>query len=365
MEKISLTDVKWKEFKFSEIFLEIFIAKSTDSNKLINGKTPFIGRSSTNNGFQGEFKSDKNKMVLSNCITVAMVGEPKAFYQSFDFFCSQNILILRNDNKLNKINAKFLCTIIDNYLINKGYGYGYPVGLSRILRNSLLLPINERNEINWKFMEEYIKQETKIQTQKIMYYYENKLNDILSDFDLKVLEAIRYKEKKYKPFRLGEVFDIFSGVRLTKNNQMSGNIPFIGATDTNNGITKFINNINSSIDKNVLGVNYNGSVVKNFYHKYECIFSDDVKRLHIKEKYLKNIKDFESVNLYLKTLILMQEEKYTYGYKFNAQRMEKQIIILPVKDDDETQIDWEYMSNFIASIEKDKIEKVLEYIYNY
>ena len=37
---------------------------------------------------------------------------------------------------------------------------------------------------------------------------------------------------------------------------VSGNIPFIGATDSNNGITEFIANKNT-LDKNVLGVNYN------------------------------------------------------------------------------------------------------------
>ena len=37
------------------------------------------------------------------------------------------------------------------------------------------------------------------------------------------------------------------------------------------------------IDKNVLGVNYNGSVVENFYQPYECIFSEDVKRISFKE----------------------------------------------------------------------------------
>ena len=37
------------------------------------------------------------------------------------------------------------------------------------------------------------------------------------------------------------------------------------------------------IDKNVLGVNYNGSVVESFYQPYECIFSEDVKRISFKE----------------------------------------------------------------------------------
>ena len=43
-------------------------------------------------------------------------------------------------------------------------------------------------------------------------------------------------------------------------------------------MTEFIQKVS-----NVLGVNYNRSVVENFYHPYKAIFSDDVKRLSLKE----------------------------------------------------------------------------------
>ena len=125
-------------------------------------------------------------------------------------------------------------------------------------------------------------------------------------------------ELRWKAFDICSVFSIESGVRLTKNDMRCGNRPFIGATDSNNGITEFVSNENSSLDKNVLGVNYNGSVVENFYHPYEAIFSDDVKRLH-----LLNYEDNRYVLLFLKSVILKQQVKYQYGYKFNGERMKK------------------------------------------
>ena len=96
----------------------------------------------------------------------------------------------------------------------------------------------------------------------------------------------------------------------------SGDIPFIGATDSNNGITEFISNKNPSLDKNVLGVNYNGSVGYNFYHAYEAIFSDDVKRLSFRE-----IEGDKYLYLFAKALILQQKSKYEYGYKFKVRAM--------------------------------------------
>lgn len=52
----------------------------------------------------------------------------------------------------------------------------------------------------------------------------------------------------------------------------SGTKPFIGASDSNNGVTAFVGNTNASEDRNVLGVNYNGSVVENFYHPIYLYF---------------------------------------------------------------------------------------------
>ena len=97
----------------------------------------------------------------------------------------------------------------------------------------------------------------------------------------------------WKEFFLDEICNIRSGVRLTKVNMNEGKMPFIGATDSNNGITK-------SLDENVLGVNYNGSVVENFYHPYECIFSDDVKRISFKDDEGQN----KYCYLFLKQMIL-------------------------------------------------------------
>lgn len=151
-------------------------------------------------------------------------------------------------------------------------------------------------------------------------------------------------ELEWKSFDLCEIFSIDAGVRLTKNDMIEGTRPFIGATDSNNGITAFVSNSNPSLDSNVLGVNYNGSVVENFYHPYECIFSDDVKRLH-----LLNHEDNKYVLLFMKSVILKQQVKYQYGYKFNGERMKKQKIMLPV--DKSGQPDYNFMENYMKMIE--------------
>ena len=137
----------------------------------------------------------------------------------------------------------------------------------------------------------------------------------------------------------------------------SGSIPFIGATDANNGITNWVATVNSTLDSNVLGVNYNGSVVENFYHPYKCIFSDDVKRLH-----LKSGNDNKYVLLFFKTVILKQKSKYTYGYKFNARRMERQKILVPI--DKYGKPDYAYMEQYMKNIFINKYQSYINYVSN-
>ncbi|MDH9615668.1 restriction endonuclease subunit S [Staphylococcus pettenkoferi] len=150
---------------------------------------------------------------------------------------------------------------------------------------------------------------------------------------------MKLSDRKWKEFKLEDIFTIRSGVRLEKKNLIKGNLPFITAISLNNGISDFVSNNNSSEDSNILGVNYDGSVVENFYHPYKAIFSDSVKRLK-----LKNVKGNKYIYLFLKAVIYKQKNKYQYGYKFNSGRMKKQFILLPVIHN---QPDYEFMEEYI------------------
>ena len=164
-------------------------------------------------------------------------------------------------------------------------------------------------------------------------------------------------DREWKEFPISEIFVIAPGKRLTKSDMQPGSKPFIGATDSNNGITAFVSNTNASEDSDVLGVNYNGSVVENFYHPYTCIFSDDVKRFR-----LKDVKGNKYLYLFMKTAILQQKRKYAYGYKFNEQRMQKQMLLLPA--DDTGKPDYAFMEEYIKEREQQIIQKYIAHIRN-
>lgn len=166
---------------------------------------------------------------------------------------------------------------------------------------------------------------------------------------------LRLDDREWNVFTVEDIFDIYPGKRLEKRNMIVGDRPFIGASDSNNGLTAYCGNVNESLDKNVLGINYNGSVCEAFYHAYECLFSDDVKRFH-----LKHHDDNKLVLLFMGVAIRQQKVKYQYAYKFNEQRMRRQVIMLPITDAGEP--DYQFMEDYVRELMASKRKQYRSYV---
>ena len=177
---------------------------------------------------------------------------------------------------------------------------------------------------------------------------------ISSHYSYKLNKVGKNESTKWGAFSLNDICDIKPGVRLVSRQMIGGDRPFIGAADSNNGVTKFVGNTNSSIDSNLLGVNYNGNgVAIGFYHPYEAIFTDDVKRLKLKD-YQGN----KYIYLFLKAAILKQKSKYQYGYKFSGDRMNRQKVMLPITP--EGNPNFKYMESYMRNVEVSLLKRFIE-----
>ena len=168
------------------------------------------------------------------------------------------------------------------------------------------------------------------------------------------MDDLSLDSRNWKEFFIEDIVSINGGKRLTKADMQLGNMPFIGASELNNGITAFTCSINESIDNNVLGVNYNGSVGFAFYHPYRAIFSDDVKRI----KWKSSLHNNRYTLLFLASMIGQQKCKYAYGYKFNSQRMKRQKILLPIQSNNT--IDWGFMEAYMKQKERQILKPTIE-----
>lgn len=144
---------------------------------------------------------------------------------------------------------------------------------------------------------------------------------------------------KWKWFYYSELFDINKGKRLTKAEMESGTIPYIGATDNNNGITAFISN-NAHLHKpNTISVSYNGSIAEAYYQTLPYWATDDVNVLY--PKFQIN----EYIALFLTTLINKEKYRFNYGRKWDKVSMLKSKIKLPITSDNTP--DWKWIEQYV------------------
>jgi hypothetical protein len=345
----NLSNIKWAEFVFENIFSICSTNSGIDKNKLNNsqGEIPYITRTDKNNAidFFIGVQDEKYKIDNGNVITIGLDTQT-VFYQPHSFYTGQNIQILSNSN-LNYYTSLFLIPLIKIQMEKFNWG-GNGATLTRLKRSKIILPTNSNNLPDYNFMEQFMQHKEREKLIKLTTYINTRIEQVKN---FKQVEPLG--KKKWGEFFIEDIFHINAGKRLTKADMIKGETPFIGASDSNNGITNFVSNTNSSLDSNVLGVNYNGSVVENFYHPYKAIFSDDVKRLELKE-----VEGNEFLYLFIKTMILKQKSKFQYAYKFNEARMLRQKLLFPI--DKKGKIDYAYMENYIKKIEYEKLTKYIE-----
>ncbi|NOZ89941.1 MAG: N-6 DNA methylase [Epsilonproteobacteria bacterium] len=161
-KKIKLNIDEWKSFQVGDIF-DISLGKPIHKNSIKsfsltkkNNFTPYVTRTTKNNGIELYVDNTvipNNKFIEGNAITIGAEGF-KAFYQKDKFITGNKVNILRNEN-LNLEVALFINSIL-NLEIEKKFGYGRGLVKSRLEKLNIKLPVDGKNNPNWKFMKEFI-----------------------------------------------------------------------------------------------------------------------------------------------------------------------------------------------------------------
>lgn len=314
-------------FPITEVF------KITRGNRLkkfdhVIGDIPYISSTKLNNGIDGYIVPPLDWPIYSNAITLSNSGSVGyAFYHSYQFIASDHVTVLElRERTLTRNIFLYVKPILE--AMKTKYNFGREISNKRLSREQILLPVTESGSIDWD-------------------YIELKISRLTSNISFKKIEKdftdISFDISQWEEFSLGDVVDILPGKRLTKADMVPGDIPFIGASSKNHGITAWVGNMNDSYDSKVLGVNYNGSIADSFYHEIGSLFSDDVKRIKIREEDNPSKLKY----LFLKTLIYENKKKYPYGYKLSETRMRNMTIIMPAI---ENRPDWNYIEYFMSQI---------------
>lgn len=155
-------------------------------------------------------------------------------------------------------------------------------------------------------------------------------------------------------FPVTDFFEIKKGKRLTKANMVPGDIPFVGSSATNNGITAYIGNDTHLHEPGTITVSYNGSVGEVFLQDERFWASDDVNVWYPKQKMTIEVK------LYFMAAIKKLSAKYSYTNKWTIDKMRSELVELPVDSDDKP--NFNCMQERISELEQERISELDAYL---
>lgn len=155
--KLDFNINNWKEFDIeSENLFKVTGSKSIVKYDVVeygSGKYPYVVTSSENNGVEGLYDYYTEK---GNVLTIDSATIGSCFYQEYDFSASDHVeKLIPLSKKFNKYNALFISTIINLEQIR--YGYGRKFAQKRIKITKIKLPVDKNGNIDYDFMENYIK----------------------------------------------------------------------------------------------------------------------------------------------------------------------------------------------------------------
>ena len=291
------------------------------NSEVVSAGIPFASRQSVNNGVVCHVKKmDDVEPNPSHTLSIAVSGSVlSTFYHDYEYYSGRDIYVAKPKIKLTKEEMLYYCYVIEQ---NK-YRYNYGRGANKTFR-SILVP--SKDEIP-----KYVR------TKDAEIRFCNK--PIISN-------KIKLNTDSWKWFRYDEIFEIKKGKRLTKADMQDGDVPYIGAIDSNNGISAYISNDEHLHQGNTITVSYNGSIAEAFYQTTKFWATDDVNVLY--PKFALN----RYIAMFLITLIHREKYRFNYGRKWDKELMESSLIKLPaIKiSPNKYEPDWQFMEDYIKSL---------------
>lgn len=319
----------WKWFVIEDLFDKFETGKGHDT-LLDDGEECFyLGAKKSDNGIMRKCAVNESMLQDGNCIVFICNGAGSVGYANYMDrpFIATTDLVLGYADWLNEKTGLFVATV----LCKERFKYSFGRKWKTHLRDTQIkLPATPDGKPDWQWMESYINSlhSEPLTTQNDAH---------VASFDTTV----------WKWFQLGGedgLFDIRKGKRLTSEDQTDGNTPYIGAIDSNNGVSNLIGQ--SPIHEgNTISLSYNGSVGEAFYQPLPYWATDDVNALYLRPE---NGTLCPATGLFICSVLKHDKYRYSYGRKWTLDNMNDTKIKLPATPDGKP--DWQWMESYIKSL---------------
>lgn len=304
-------------------FFNLKYGHSLALNSLTHSNAPdainFVSRSARNNGVTARVNQVPGLLPAeAGTITVALNGQGGAgvaFLQPFPYYCGFHVMVLTPKSEMTEQEKLWWAMCIT---ANR-YRFGFGRQANRTLKDLDIPDVNMIPE--WVFLTN------------------TALSDDVNRSNTEEEVALSDREG-WGVFTIQSLFTIKKGKRLTKANMKTGEVPFIGAIDKNNGVSNYVSH--SIHSGNTITVNYNGSVGEAFFQPKSFWASDDVNVLYPKFQMTK------ASALFICAVIRQEQYRFNFGRKWHLDRMCGTAIRLPSTE--EGLPDWSYIDRYIQSL---------------
>ena len=367
-----LKNVEWGEFKLGDLF-EINPTKyyRLQNEEIIskNGNVPLVSNSSIENGVMGF--SNLKPLNKGNTLTCSdtTLGADTMFYQQKDFIGYSHIQHLVP--KFKPFNKEIASAIISACIVATSKKYDYGNKFNRDAMNKTIIHLPTKNgKIDFEFMESFIAELEAERINKLDdYLIANGFNNyVLTDEEKQVLEAFRNDKNsmggvvdnqvvvnlKWRKFNLEKLFGKATrGKRLKGDDRILGDLPFVTAGETDEGVSAFIGNNVNIFPENTTTIDMFGSAK---YRNYKYGGDDHVAVVHTE-----NLPKLASIFVTTSIHKTSYNGQFNYGRNFYAKDADELNISLPAVNN---QPNYELMEILISAIQKLVLKDVVLYVNN-
>lgn len=333
--KIDTTTWQWYQLGGDEGLCDVVygvnleLVNCTETDKNDPEAIAFVSRTESNNGVSAYVKPIPGVVPQpKDTITVAGGGSVLAtFLQAQPFYSGRDLYLLFPKEDISRKAKLFLTTVIK---ANK-YRYNYGRQANATLPSlRLRLPATPDGKPDWQWMELYV---DSLHSTPLVTHNDSHTRE--------------FDTNAWKWFRLGGnngLFEIRKGKRLTSEDQTEGKTPYIGAIDSNNGVSNYIGQLPIH-EGNTISLSYNGSVGEAFYQPVPYWATDDVNALYLRSEYgTLNA----ATGLFVCAVLRHDKYRFSYGRKWTLENMNDTMIKLPATPDGKP--DWQWMEGYIKSL---------------
>ena len=326
----------WKWFYLDQLF-SIDTGKDLIYSELSPGEYPVIGHKAENNGVTTttQYLATHKLYDYTKTISLADRGNFYASVQTHDFYVGTRVkaLVAKFEAKIETL--LYICVLINKEQYRFSYGRNC---CDRISEFKIKLPVTPDGTPDWKYMEDFVKDQIIPQLPK-------KAQKVwLQKYDTapQKQEQMKLNTEEWKWFKYTDLFRI-SGSKTTPIDELenygNGVFPYVTTQAVNNGVEGYYN---YSTEKG--GVLTVDSAVLGFcsYQENDFSASDHVEvltPLFEMNRY---------IAIFLVTLINKEQYRYSYGRKCSQIKLRNSKIKLPATPSGEP--DWQFMEDYIKSL---------------